>query len=183
MTTATSKKALDLEPGFMVYVELMNGKRISELAETAGVAASTVRYYERVGLIDEPQRTEAGYRVYDAHADSRLQFIIRGKRLGLSLDEIAELLAVWDGSNCAATQDRLRCLLVDKQAEIATYIKELQQFAVQLEGVHARLLTTPTPERCSAELERCAPAVQDATVPALLANGVRVSARRQGSRR
>ena len=60
----------------------MNGVRISDLAETVGVATSTTRYYERIGLVPEPQRTPAGYRQYGVEAEAHLRFIVRGKQLG-----------------------------------------------------------------------------------------------------
>lgn len=161
----------------------MNGKRISQLADTVGVATSTVRYYERIGLVAEPQRTSTGYRVYSEQAEARLRFIVRGKRLGLSLDEIAELLAVWDGTNCAETQDHLCRLLDDKQLEIAAHIEELEKFAAQLRDVHAQLLATPAPAVCSAELECCAPDVHDTTVPVALAMHGRSAAMRVDARR
>jgi len=56
--------------------------RISELADTVGVPASTVRYYERVGLLAAPARTASGYRDYDDDAASRLLFITRSRRMG-----------------------------------------------------------------------------------------------------
>ncbi len=72
----------------------MNGLLISELAAQAGVAPSTVRYYERIGLIPAPARSAAGYRSYTPEAARRLTFIARSKRLGLSLDEVADRVAV-----------------------------------------------------------------------------------------
>ncbi len=72
----------------------MDGLKISEVAERAGVATSTVRYYERIGLVPSPARTPAGYRAYDDAAEARLLFISRAKRLGLSLEQIAELLGI-----------------------------------------------------------------------------------------
>ena len=166
---------LNVGSGFTVMV--MNGKRISQLADTVGVATSTVRYYERIGLVDEPQRTATGYRVYSEQAEARLRFIVRGKRLGLSLEEIAQLLAVWDGTNCAETQDHLCGLLDGKQREIAAHIEELGTFAAQLREVHAQLLATPAPTVCSAELECCAPDLHDTTVPVVLVTQGRAAAR------
>ncbi len=66
--------------------------RISELAESAGVPASTVRYYERVGLMALPARTSAGYRDYGDDAAARLLFIARARRMGLSCEQIGSVL-------------------------------------------------------------------------------------------
>ena len=79
--------------------------RISELADRLGVAVSTVRYYERIGLVPGPPRGPSGYRDYDDEAEARLLFVTRAKRIGLTLDEIAEVLPVWGGIHCAATQE------------------------------------------------------------------------------
>jgi MerR family copper efflux transcriptional regulator len=141
----------------------MTGMRISELAEAVGVVPSTVRYYERIGLFPPPERTASGYRVYSADAEARLRFIGRGKRLGLSLQQVGELLGVWDGTNCAATQEHLLQLLDAKQAQVASDIAELRQFSAQLRGVQDRLTSAPAPATCSPELDCCAPALTDTT--------------------
>jgi MerR family mercuric resistance operon transcriptional regulator len=71
----------------------MGERTIGQLAEEAGVNVETVRYYERRGLLARPERPSAGYRRYgDDHA-WRLALIRRAKGLGLTLDDIAELLA------------------------------------------------------------------------------------------
>ena len=65
--------------------------RISELAESAGVPTSTVRYYERVGLLAAPHRTSSGYRDYQEDAAARLLFIARARRMGLSCEQLSSL--------------------------------------------------------------------------------------------
>lgn len=65
---------------------------ISRLARDAGVGIDTVRYYERNGLLPEPQRRASGYRIYREEDLKRLRFIRRAKTLGFTLDEIRELL-------------------------------------------------------------------------------------------
>jgi DNA-binding transcriptional MerR regulator len=147
--------------GFTV-VRVM-GARISELADAVGVAPSTVRYYERIGLVPEPDRTASGYRVYSAGAEARLRFIVRGKALGLTLAQVRELLGVWDGTNCAHTQEHLLRLLAEKQTEVAAHIEELRRFSLQLREVQDRLGSTPAPDTCSPELDCCAPAIAGTT--------------------
>ena len=149
----------------------VDGLRISELAERVGVATSTVRYYERIGLVPAPGRSASGYRLYDAATQARLLFITRGKRLGLSLEEIADLLAIWDGTNCDAAQERLSALLAAKRAEIGEQIRELERFADQLVEVEARLLMTPAVEGCAPDLACCAPELPPSPVPVSLTSG------------
>jgi MerR family copper efflux transcriptional regulator len=67
---------------------------IGELASAAKVGVETVRYYEREGILPEPERTKAGYRQYTDDDLWRLNFIRRGKALGFTLREISELLGL-----------------------------------------------------------------------------------------
>ena len=69
----------------------MDTVTIGRLAELAGVHVETIRYYERRGLLAEPTRSTAGYRLYDDADLWRLEFIARAKRLGFTLAEITEL--------------------------------------------------------------------------------------------
>jgi MerR family copper efflux transcriptional regulator len=67
---------------------------IGRIAQSAGVAIDTIRFYEREGLLPAPRRRPSGYREYDQATVSRLRFIRRAKDLGFTLDEIRELLAL-----------------------------------------------------------------------------------------
>ena len=69
------------------------GLRIGEVAERVGVNPKTIRYYEDIGLIPQPARRPSGYRTYGTDDIDRIAFIRRAQRLGLSLDEIREVLA------------------------------------------------------------------------------------------
>jgi DNA-binding transcriptional MerR regulator len=68
--------------------------RIGELAAELGLNPKTIRYYEEIGLLPEPRRTPAGYRLYEAADRERLAFVLKARAVGLSLDEISEILAV-----------------------------------------------------------------------------------------
>ncbi len=131
--------------------------RISELAASAGVPTSTVRYYERVGLLTSPDRTSSGYRDYGEDAAARLLFIARARRMGLSCEQVTDLIPVWAGTNCGATQSRVRRLIDAKQVEIADRIAELENFAAQLEGVRAALDAESAQQACRADLTCCVP--------------------------
>ena len=70
----------------------MSGLRSGQVAGAAGVSPETLRYYERRGLLDEPERTLGGHRLYPATTVTRLRFIKSAQRLGFSLEEIVPLL-------------------------------------------------------------------------------------------
>ena len=147
-------QVLDLAPECKVY---RGHVRISELAGSAGVPTSTVRYYERAGLIDVPGRTSSGYRDYGEDAAGRLLFITRARRMGLSCEQITSLLPVWAGTNCTAARDQVSRLIAAKQAEIAERIGELVQFSAQLAEVGAALDAEPAPQACRSDLTCCVP--------------------------
>jgi MerR family copper efflux transcriptional regulator len=113
----------------------MDGLRISELAGRSGFSASALRYYEQAGLLPVPARTSGGYRSYRPETLDRLRFIARAKQLGLPLEEIRELAAVWDGGSCAPVQRGLAGLLDAKITEVRARIAELSAFAAQLSAV------------------------------------------------
>lgn len=69
---------------------------IGRLATATGTKVETIRWYEKVGLIDPPQRTEANYRVYAQRDLARLSFIRRARNLGFSLDQIRALIDIAD---------------------------------------------------------------------------------------
>src|SRR5258708_36287746 len=84
---------LDSSPRFILTMgRMIEGIRIGELAERAGVSRDTVRFYERKGLLPRPRRTASQYRVYDEETAARLHFIRRGQEIGLTLEDIRELL-------------------------------------------------------------------------------------------
>ena len=73
----------------------MNALKIGEVAKRSEVGVETIRYYERQGLLAEPDRRPSGYRQYDESVVSRLRFIRNAKELGFTLAEIKELLELW----------------------------------------------------------------------------------------
>lgn len=77
---------------------IMNDKKtytISELASLLEISPSTIRFYEEKKLIN-PARTSGNQRIYNRKDRARLKLILRGKRFGFSLDEIAEIIGFWD---------------------------------------------------------------------------------------
>jgi DNA-binding transcriptional MerR regulator len=72
----------------------MEWRTIGQLAQEVGVAVDTVRYYERIGLLERPQRQRTGWRRYPPEALIRLQYIRHGRAVGFTLRQLARLLAL-----------------------------------------------------------------------------------------
>jgi DNA-binding transcriptional MerR regulator len=106
--------------------------RIGELADQVGVNPKTVRYYEQIGLIPPAPRTSGGYREYADTDAARLTFIKTAQRLGLSLDEVAEILRLRERGEppCGYVRDVLNQQLrsIDKRiAELRALRSELRE--------------------------------------------------------
>ena len=118
----------------------MEGRlKIGELSERHGLSTATVRYYERLGLLGQPERSDGGYRLFTTEDEARLRFILRGKALDLSLEEIGSLLEAWHTGQCGETRTRLRHLVAHKIREARDRAREAEAFADQLAHVYARL--------------------------------------------
>jgi len=115
---------------------------IGKLAQQAGVNVETIRYYQRVGLIEEPPKPLEGYRRYPEAAVARVCFIKRAKDLGFTLKEILELLSL-DGGDCS----EVRILAERKQVIIKQRIDDLHAMLAVLDDLIAqcRLHTDNTP--------------------------------------
>lgn len=98
---------------------------IGQLAKQAGVGVETVRFYEREGLLAEPERRQSGYRQYQIDTVQRLLFIRRAKELGFTLKEIRELLSlrVDEDKTCADVRQQAEA----KIADIENRIRSLQR--------------------------------------------------------
>ena len=105
--------------------------KIGEASAASGCHLETIRYYERVGLLAPPERTEGGYRQYADSDVQRLRFITRGRELGFSLDEIRSLLALADDAALSCSDvDRLARQHLD---DIRARVRELNRMARELE--------------------------------------------------
>ncbi|MET8757802.1 MerR family transcriptional regulator [Lentzea sp. NPDC004782] len=96
--------------------------RISELARAAGVGISTVRFYERRGLVTPTTRGHGGYRHYDHEALRRLKFVRRAQRLGFTLTEVEQILAV-----SGLDTDDLGDVITEKVTEIEQRVRDLER--------------------------------------------------------
>jgi MerR family transcriptional regulator, copper efflux regulator len=117
----------------------MTGLRVSELAAHAGVPPSTVRFYERAGLLPAARRAANGYRMFDESAADDLALIGRVKGAGMRLDDIADVVAAWHGGSCRVLQDRLRAHLTAELGQVGERIADLAAFRRKLEATLDRL--------------------------------------------
>lgn len=116
-----------------------------------GFSASSLRYYEGIGLVEPTNRTAAGYRLYDDHSINRLAFIARAKQLGCSLEEIVDLADVWDGERCGPVQRRFHELVTAKIHETERQIDELTGLLADLRVAARHLDAEPVDGPCDAD--------------------------------
>ena len=103
---------------------------IGQVAKQAGISVETIRYYEKQGLLDKPERKESGYRQYSCEIIVRLSFILQAKELGFSLKEIGELLSLKSGVNAACGD--VKKMALEKLCEIENKMKMLQRMRKSL---------------------------------------------------
>jgi DNA-binding transcriptional MerR regulator len=109
---------------------------ISSLAERVGLRSDTLRYYERLGLLEPTGRSAAGYRLYDEAAAERLQFIKSIQRMGLRLRDVKELLDVRDRGNCPC--GHTDTLVERRLGEVNAKIEQLEEVRDRLVGLKRR---------------------------------------------
>jgi len=110
------------------------GATIGALAETAGVNVETIRFYQRKGLMPEPEKPYGSIRRYGAAELARVRFIKSAQRLGFSLEEIGELLKLEDGARCSEARQLAEQKLVDVRQKLS----DLQRIESVLAGLVAR---------------------------------------------
>ncbi|HEY2451691.1 MAG TPA: Zn(2+)-responsive transcriptional regulator [Scandinavium sp.] len=96
--------------------------RIGELAKLAGVTPDTIRYYEKQQMMDPPERTEGGFRLYTDNDLQRLRFIRHGSQLGFTLEAIRELLSIRidpEQHTCQESKSIVQARLSEVEARIA----------------------------------------------------------------
>ena len=110
---------------------------IGEAAKKANVTVKAVRYYERIGLIPEAGRNEGKFRIFPMETVERIEFIKRAQTLGFTLEEIGEMLAVYDQGDCTCGQ--VRDSVESKVGVIERKLRELKALRRDLLAVMARL--------------------------------------------
>jgi MerR family mercuric resistance operon transcriptional regulator len=96
---------------------------IGAFAEAAGVNVETIRFYQRKGLLPEPDKPYGSIRRYGETDVARVRFVKSAQRLGFSLDEVAGLLTLDDGTHC----DEARELAEEKLADVRSKLADLQR--------------------------------------------------------
>ena len=115
-----------------------------DLARATGCNIETIRYYEKAGLLPDPPRTGAGYRIYSAADVRRLRFILRARELGFPMDDIRGLMGLGDGTapTCAEVKERTERHLEDVRMRIA----DLRRIETVLAATASRCSGAEVPE-------------------------------------
>jgi MerR family mercuric resistance operon transcriptional regulator len=124
--------------------DLAQDMSIGALAAAAQVGVETIRFYQRKGLLSEPQRPYGGIRRYGQRDIDRVRFIKSAQRLGFSLDEVAELLSLDDGALCLRARRVAEHKLLDVRARLA----DLREIESVLDGLVQRCARTRGEVRC-----------------------------------
>ena len=120
--------------------------KIGALAKQANVNIDTVRYYERQGLLPEPQRLMSGYRQYETGDVARLRFVRRAKALGFTLIEIRELLTL--SSHREDDMAGMKAAAIEKLADVEDKLTELTRIRDGLKALVASCPGHGTLEQC-----------------------------------
>jgi MerR family copper efflux transcriptional regulator len=123
---------------------------IGRCARATGVPAKTIRYYESIGLLPPPKRAENGYRLYGGTEIETLRFVRRARDLGFSLEEVAELLALW------RDKDRTSA---DVKALALEHMRALDDRIAKLQAVRGTILALA--ERCHGDHRPDCPILAD----------------------
>lgn len=144
---------------------MRNGSlKIGEVAKRLGMNPRTIRFYESAGLLPPPRRTAHGYassgqRLFSPEDRRRLQFIRQARLLGLSLDQIRELVEVTDEGCCGSARPYLKILIQEKLPELRQRVAELRRLEQRLKALQRTL-----PEEAS-EVDRSCDGTVDQCVP------------------
>ncbi len=103
---------------------------IGRLSKQTGCVVQTIRYYERIGLLPEPDRSPRGHRLYNEDILNRLKFILRTRQLGFNIKERRQFLELVDGGNYTCQKIRQKTLLHTQ--EIKRKIKDLKKMEREL---------------------------------------------------
>lgn len=121
----------------------MSDITIGRLSEAAGVKIETIRYYEKIGIMPNPPRTNGGQRAYGAAHRARLSFIKRSRDLGFSLDAIRSLLGLTDES---PTCGEVHAITTEHLNDVRGKIRDLKRLEKTLSAIAAECAGGDTPD-------------------------------------
>ncbi|HFB65160.1 MAG TPA: Hg(II)-responsive transcriptional regulator [Aeromonadales bacterium] len=121
----------------------MKTTTIGQAAKQLEIHIETIRFYERKGLIEQPQKPESGYRHYSTDIINRIRFIKRAQELGFTLKEIVNLLSLND-QPCTQVQD----LAEQKLASVQEKVKDLQRLEFALKEMIVQCMNNPDDDHC-----------------------------------
>lgn len=107
-----------------------------QVAKDLGIGVQTLHYYEREGLITSPRRAENGYRVYDPALVDRVRFIRKAQSLGLTLEDVKEIMDLADRGACPC--GHVHAALTSRLKEVDERLKELRSFRSDLSSLVRR---------------------------------------------
>ena len=135
---------------------MSKGMKIGEIAKATGLTTKTIRFYELHRLLEEPERTESGYRIYGPEDVERLEFVKKAKRLGLSLEGIRDILQPHEQGQAPCVH--VLALLDQKLDQVDGIMRDLDEFRQELTRLRAesqvRLEQLPEDARICGIIER-----------------------------
>jgi DNA-binding transcriptional MerR regulator len=135
--------------------DMNTGLTMGQLAALSGVPRSTIRFYERRGLLPAVPRTESGYRLFDENAAVRVRFAQRAQTLGFTLSEIEAFLHLSDTEQLG--DDTITHFATKKLLEIDTRIRDLERVRTAITQRLARGFDANTPCPILESLGACPP--------------------------
>ena len=129
--------------------------KVGEVARLTGLTVKTLHHYEEEGLAEPAGRSEAGYRLYGEEEVARLKFIKRAKLLGLTLEEIKELVSLVAGCNAGELVPTLKDILEVQLENTERSMKELATFRENLLYYKRRLYEDDPGRGCKAHTSFC----------------------------
>lgn len=128
----------------MEGVVILAEMKIGQLARRLDLNTQTIRYYERIGLLPEPGRTESGYRAYGEEDERRLRFVKNARSVGLALGEIKEILALNERGE--APCGYVAQVIARRAEDVERQIAELTRFKKDLDLLQEQASKHPARE-------------------------------------
>ncbi len=118
---------------------------ISQLAKAAGIPTTTIRYYERIRLVEPEDRSAGNYRLYSSQSLDRLKFIRAGQAIGFTLDDVRALLG--ESGQCPCCGD-VQTLIKERLADIESRLKDLRHVQRVLKAAHQKCVESSPRSHC-----------------------------------